>query len=173
MWRRVFINLVAAVSLLLCVVSLTLWVRSHIVADQLSRGGVGWYVLIDSDHGVLAYVIADESTPLDPPYPWRRSSVYGATFGGGFDATVGSSVSHWTSGTANVRQRAWWVSHWVICAATIWLPLWCSVSQWKRKHKQRLKEGRCVNCGYDLRGTPNRCPECGMVPKKDPVMPRA
>jgi len=37
-----------------------------------------------------------------------------------------------------------------------------SLTLWLRRRRQRVP-GCCVKCGYDLRASPHRCPECGTM----------
>jgi rubrerythrin len=56
------------------------------------------------------------------------------------------------------------VSYWLLCAVTAVLPLQ-QAHAWRRV-RLRTKRCLCPQCGYDLRATPERCPECGAVARK-------
>jgi hypothetical protein len=43
-------------------------------------------------------------------------------------------------------------------------PFWRLLDLPNQRRRKRFVANQCVGCGYDLRHTPERCPECGLVP---------
>jgi hypothetical protein len=76
--------------------------------------------------------------------------------GWGGDLTIDSFGGRW-------YWRIWvWYRN--IALPTAILPaVWARRALKNRRIANRRKQGACTSCGYDLRATPNRCPECGTV----------
>jgi hypothetical protein len=87
--------------------------------------------------------------PVDRPGRVKRSRMRAA-------AARAHSVLH--------PDTAWGVVFpaWLPFAATLILPAARAVLAWRPMRRRRLiRAGLCVRCGYDLRASPDRCPECG------------
>jgi hypothetical protein len=184
--RRKRFTFVSALSLLLCLAVCGLWVRSCYVRDSvgtcyIAGGGFHWRVV--ESYGGRVHVVRIQYPNGDrrrfDTYPLRLASVAapgGATLAGAYGGR--SSVSReflgfatvsgdYYDGGASEGSFAAWA--WPIEATVI--PLWPAALAaaalpvaWLRKHfrgRRRDRHGLCPSCGYDLRATPDRCPECG------------
>jgi hypothetical protein len=98
-------------------------------------------------------------TPYTPNYPdfyWRHEE----RAWGGFE--FGAFSFPLTPADSPSTTRAWKVvvPYWALAVPTAVMPA-RSVWRWWRRRRKTAQSGRCPACGYDLRATPERCPECG------------
>src|SRR5688572_29490853 len=66
---------------------------------------------------------------------------------------------------APVRSHGYRVRfpHWAAALVFAVVPLFMMRAWAKRQGRKR--RGECAHCGYDLRASPDRCPECGRTPR--------
>jgi hypothetical protein len=85
-----------------------------------------------------------------------------------YDIYLASPDGKRLPGTYGTQTRFWIAPGWLLLlslsVAAICRRLW--VSQRKR---ERDANQLCRNCGYDLRASPGRCPECGVARAAPPV----
>jgi hypothetical protein len=152
MIRRMF-TILSALSLVLCVATCGLWVRSYSVTDYLSwnedrpagltlsRGRfVGWRSYDEQWPAHFRPFHEVYRQPLVEQVPW------------GFAITMSSFGS----------ARYYYFPTWFPTSIFAVLPTAWAV--FRGRLGRGVQGDRCRICGYDLRATPDRCPECGAIP---------
>lgn len=187
MTRRVLFNWVACASLLACLAIIGVWIRSyhtfdviqyhipHRADDFLGIIGEGKVALIFGVQHTDGLIRADLPDKESAGWSYYESIWYYKNF-----------VLHnegWIRGPwkfvgfqLGIRDgigfnefRIMIFPLWFILAlcsfpAGLWL--------WKtRLNRKRVCRGLCAKCGYDLRASPDRCPECGSVSEANKPAP--
>jgi hypothetical protein len=153
MTRRL-LNLVTVLSLLLCVAVCALWVRSY------WRNDVAAYE--PSPREFWSASSRPSVVHLGHMHIKGREAddVAGSNPGWQFLGFAWASGSH--GGRYGVRHlQVLVVPYWSLALATALMPVGRLYARFRSR--RGLGPGHCRNCGYDLRATPDRCPECGTI----------
>jgi len=141
-----------------------MWGRSRFVDDWYNGAngmGVRWSLF--SLPGQLIYYRGWEINSQSPPFLTWNSGPSGTHAWGRRDTTWGflwdEDATAGGRGSMYSRMLIIAVPYWSIALVSAVLPA-IAVRRWVQARRHR-RVGVCSACGYDLRATPDRCPECG------------
>lgn len=149
----------------------TFWTQDEV---KIGRGGIGFHRIVQS--GPSSRFRSDILNSIRRPQSWawysKKSPEYpNFKMRAGQINHYGFRYDHFETGSAGKRPRAYaWevvVPLWSILALTA-MPVIVLMWRWRR---HRPRAGHCPSCGYDLRATPDRCPECGTIVATASVAP--
>jgi hypothetical protein len=159
-------NILSASSLSLCVVIVGFWIRSYMASDYLcyGTGPLSSYVITISDGELLA--------GEDWQYAYSPARKSRFQFGSLRPADWAGCAARECAGFGYglylsdmgppINSRVVMVPFWFAAASLALFP-----GAWFRTWRRRrfATTGGCRRCGYDLSATPDRCPECGTIPR--------
>jgi hypothetical protein len=165
--RRRLFNLAAAVSLVLCISSVALSVRSTKRGDLLEL--YVWdhvFAVASQSGGIFVSFGSVWEGPSTMVFKSFDAVSWSGTLGMGYYA---HSQIGWFCDFAFAADSAVAavIPHWFVACAFCVLPV--RVILRKLNRSKRCSLNCCPTCGYDLRATPDCCPECGAT---QPAMAR-
>lgn len=130
----------------------------------------GYYIAADQSGGHPRFTFRHERNVAKPTSVFFESDS-GSIPKENYDLTAtGWGPVRWYSQSRSMprdgddfRYIRFGVSHWLLAIVFLVLPI-LSLNRFRKARRTRGL-GRCRRCGYDLRATPERCPECGMETK--------
>jgi hypothetical protein len=116
--------------------------------DDAPGRAAGWHW--EETHSIWSWALATEQDYYLHGWMWRK---FGVVNGSGIKSAEGMEA---VTGVA--------VPHWCVVLALLGFPV-SGVARWGRRKWRGRGEvmARCAACGYDLRASAGRCPECGKM----------
>jgi len=149
-------RLVIVISLLLTLAAGVVWVRSYWVLDTLFYERHGTRPTLHVGGGRIAF---DYWHVYPEDLGWRYARQFDHVSYPPAPTLYPTVRYVQPSPLSNIRHWRATMPLWLLCLFCS-LPLWLQARRWFLR-RRRQSHNLCVRCGYDLRATPERCPECG------------
>ena len=171
--RRILFNVAAALSLLMFIATAVSFARTRGWIEWVEyETGSRWYRIVGRPAGV--FLSTAQHAPLPGESRWSFDGQGSSRWDfSGYRRVLGFSAGSFYYGSQPPLQGTvhyLLLPYWFVALATGALPALWALLWWRRRHARA--PGLCATCGYDLRASTDRCPECGApIPAAAPAEP--